>query len=546
MPAIMANYFFESLDRARTRFTARSILATIILTLSLGSPFASYILGTGTLPFVHPVSGALGPANNLGIDCALGSSADSPNPFPTPISTKDSDGVIDSNCQWAGDVDGDPAATLDPLTSDSPEALSPQIGGGFIANVIFTNMNTTINAFDITVNYDPHILDFVAFDQAGLTFGGDVGCPPSTPSCTLQLASSTDHVNGVVRLSQTVLSIHVGPNGDTGNINSVTLFRLRFDVVGAGYTTIHFGTNIIVSVVGTSTGPDPHFTIDGSFSTQDIFNLINSQPLAPSTAWFNASWFLSPNPEVPGNPLTFIATASCSYCQGALTYNWDFSSIDSSTNSHKIDATGSVVTITAPPPLVNRVTLTVTNGTLSVSATRLLPLAASAPLSKLPVGVVRSAVRGSWLGGVPSYSGSYNLCPAQSSTDHSVCSAPTVVIPLGTQSQNKTVALSYNYAGVYNSTLSVIDSAASRVNGPNSAVTTFLVNITGTPAAFTVPLSANSTTVRAGQTLQFPGQRSIQQQLSCSPPLQHFSVHISFRRWIQSRNNIRPIRNRQS
>ncbi|HEV2120256.1 MAG TPA: hypothetical protein VGS11_09170 [Candidatus Bathyarchaeia archaeon] len=167
MPAIMANYFFESLDRARTRFTARSILATIILTLSLGSPFASYILGTGTLPFVHPVSGALGPANNLGIDCALGSSADSPNPFPTPISTKDSDGVIDSNCQWAGDVDGDPAATLDPLTSDSPEALSPQIGGGFIANVIFTNMNTTINAFDITVNYDPHILDFVAFDQAG-------------------------------------------------------------------------------------------------------------------------------------------------------------------------------------------------------------------------------------------------------------------------------------------------------------------------------------------------------------------------------------------
>src|SRR3989442_1529519 len=286
-----------------------------------GGP-VSHLLG-GALPLVHPVSAALGPNNNLGIDCALGSSADAPNPFPTPITTKNSDGVIDSGCQWAGDVDGDPIATLDPLTSDSPEALSPQIGGGFIADVIFTNMNVTINGFDITINYDPHILDFVAFDQSGLTFGGNVGCPTANPSCTLGISSSVDRVNGVVRLAQVLETIKVGPNGDTGNLSGVTLFRLRFDVVGAGYTSINFGTNIVTLAMGTKTGPDPHFTIDGSFSTQDIFNTLDSQTLAPSAAWFNASWSFSPNPEVPSNPLTFTATALCSYCRGSLTYHWD-------------------------------------------------------------------------------------------------------------------------------------------------------------------------------------------------------------------------------
>ena len=493
----------------RSILTSRSILATIILTLSLGSPFASHILGTGILPLIRPVSGALGPNNNLGIDCALGASADSPNPFPTPITTKDSDGVIDSGCHWAGDVDGDAAATLDPLTSDSPETLSPQIGGGFIADVIFTNMNQTINGFDITLNYDPRILDFVAFDQSGLTFGGNVGCPAALPQCTLTLVNSADRMNGVIRLAQVVQNLRIGPNGDTGNTNSATLFRLRFDVVGAGHTSIHFGTTIITFAVGISTGADPHFTIDGSFSTQIIFKALNGQTAIPCTlpcfspSSFNASWSFSPNAEVPGSPLTFTATASCSYCLGALTYNWDFSSVDSSTYISKIDRTGRAVTITAPPPIVNRVTLTVTNGTASASVTRLLPLAAGSPPATLPVATVGSAARGSWLGGVPSYSGSYNLCPAQSSTDFSVCSKPTVIIPQGTLSQNKTVALSYNYAGVYNSTLSVTDSAPFQVSGPNSASTTFLVNITGVPAVFTVVVASNSSTVRAGQTVQF-------------------------------------------
>jgi len=483
--------------------TSRSVLTVIVLVLTLGSPVLSHMVGTGILPAIRAVKGALGPNNNLGIDCALGASADSPNPFPTPISTKDSDGVIDSTCQWAGDVDGDPAGTLDPLTSDNPEALTPQIGGGFIADVIFTNMNNTINGFDITLNYDPHILDFAAFDQSGLTFGGNVGCPAANPQCTLTLTNNVDRAGGVIRLAQVLLATAIGPNGSTGNINSVTLFRLRFDVVGSGFTSIDFGTNIITFSAGANTGPDPHFTINGSFSTQDLFNLLNSQPLAPSTAWFNISWTSSPNPEIPGNPLTFTATASCSYCLGTLTYNWDFSSVDLSTYTPKIDRTGNTVTVTAPPPIVNRITLTITNGTASASATRRLLLEAAAPSSTLPIGSLGSAARGSWLGGVSTYSGSYNLCPAQSATDFSVCTQPKPVIPLGTATQNKTVTLSYRYAGIYNSTLSITDSAPTQVNGPNSASATFPVNVTGFPSAFNVGLVSNSSTVAAHQTLQF-------------------------------------------
>jgi len=483
---------------------ARLRPAVIALLILMGG-----IVGIGPLnhlfggPLIHPVSGALGPNNNLGIDCALGASADAPNLFPTPISTKDSDGVIDSNCQWTGDVDSDthtPFPTFDPLTSD-PVNLTPQIGGGFIADIMFTNMNVTVNGFDITLNYDPHVLDMVAFDQSGLTFGGNVGCPVANPNCTLTLASSMDRVNGVIRLAQVVSSIRVGPGGDV-NVNSVTLFRLRFDVVGAGYSSIHFGSNIVTAVFsGVQTGPARHYTFDASFSTQNIFNFVNAQPLAPSTAWFNASWSFSPNPEVPGTPLTFTATASCSYCTGALSYKWDFSSVDSSTYVSKVDGTGSTVTVTAPPPIINRVTLNVTIGSLYVSATRLLPLAVGGVPNTIPVKVA-AGVTGSWLGGVPSYSGSYIFCPAVNPTDFSVCSKPTVTIPLGTQSQNKTAVLTYNFAGLYTSTLTITDSPPSQV-GASTAVGSFLINVTGSPVVFAVSVASNASSVDIGQTVQY-------------------------------------------
>jgi PKD repeat protein len=184
-----------------------------------------------------------------------------------------------------------------------------------------------------------------------------------------------------------------------------------------------------------------------------------------------------------------------------LTYNWDFSSVDSSTYVSKVDRTGSTVTVTAPPPIIARVTLNVTSGTLHASAARLLPLAVGGAPNTIPVKAT-AGVTGSWLGGVPSYSGSYIFCPAQNPTDFSVCSKPAVTIPIGTQSQNKTVLLTYNFAGLYTSTLSITDSAPSQV-GPSTAMGSFLINVTGSPPVFTVSLASNASRVDIGQTVMY-------------------------------------------
>jgi len=108
----------------------KSVLIAVVLilgTLTTAS-LASSLLGGNSIPSVRTVHALPGPPL-LGIDCALGASADSPNPFPTPITTKDSDGVSDTSCQWAGDFDGDPAATFDPLVSDSPELATRPASG---------------------------------------------------------------------------------------------------------------------------------------------------------------------------------------------------------------------------------------------------------------------------------------------------------------------------------------------------------------------------------------------------------------------------------
>src|SRR3989442_11732850 len=97
----------------------KSILVAVVLLLGTltAASFVSNLLGGYSLPDTHPVRALPGPPV-LGIDCALGASADSPNPFPTAIATKDSDGVIDSSCLWTGEFDGDnhtPFPTFHPL-----------------------------------------------------------------------------------------------------------------------------------------------------------------------------------------------------------------------------------------------------------------------------------------------------------------------------------------------------------------------------------------------------------------------------------------------
>src|SRR5207245_5989708 len=104
---------------------------------------------------------------------------------------------------------------------------------------------------------------------------------------------------------------------------------------------------------------------------------------------------------VPGSPLTFTAaTPSCGNCTGPFTFSWDFSSLDG--GIAKVDSTVNPVTVTAPPPTVNRVTLTVTDSAGHVvTATRRLPLTITATgTSALTQGTAGGSWTDKWLGGV--------------------------------------------------------------------------------------------------------------------------------------------------
>src|SRR6267143_5344493 len=487
--------------------TAVVLVALLLVAVPLGS-YAASIFGIGIIPSIHPVRALPGPPL-LGVDCALGASADPPNPFPTPISTKDSDGVSDTSCQWAGDFDGDPGLPLptpDPLVSDTPELATAGLGGGFIADVRYTNMNRTINGFDVTINYNPAILNFVQFDQTGLLFGGNVNCPPATPSCTLQLASSVDRVHGVVRLAQAVEGTSVGPGAVNPilNVNSVDFFRMRFDVVGAGFSTLNFTKSIVTFAVGLNTGPEVHTDQKGSFSTQSWFQAINGQ-VAGS---FNETWSFSPSPPVPLAPLTFTATAaSCDFYTAPFTYRWDFSSFDSSGYINKVSATGQIVTVTLPPNIANRVTLNVTDSLNHyATATRRLPLAAVAQgPATATQGVASSPFTSAYLGGVSTecvggscgtnplagYSGTWGFCPG-GPLAKTVCSNPNAA---ASPDPANVPGITWLFAGVYTTVLSISDSSPSQVGGPQTAAQNFPVNVTGTSPAYTVTVTSNVTSI---------------------------------------------------
>jgi hypothetical protein len=285
------------------------------------------------------------------------------------------------------------------LVSDNPEAFpAPNPGGGFTADILITNLNTTVNGFEMTLYYDTHVLNAVAFDQSGLQFGG---------SQSLTLVQSINPVNGTIRLAQVLLGLTLGCRVPPCTNVSVELFRVRFDVVGSGTGSITFSTNPLCTLTNVHcneiASPQllPHVSQSGSLSTNSWFNLLNNRP---SGLGFLVNWTFSPNPEVPGAPLTLNAIASCQNCTGSLSYRWDFSGLDLSTYSQKVDRTGSTVTVTAPPPIINRVTLTVNDSAVpshGVTAVRRLPLTASVSgAGILQQGTAGGSWTGKWLGGV--------------------------------------------------------------------------------------------------------------------------------------------------
>src|SRR5947208_4115739 len=254
------------------------------------------------------------PDNNvLGIVCGYGAS-DPSQPFPVAITTKDGNvlapGTVNSSCDWAGDVDGD--AALDPLVSDNPSLLPSGSGGGFIADIVITNLNTNINGFDLTLNYDTHVLDAILVDQSGLLYGGNNGCLSSNPSCTLTAALTIDRSMGQIRLSQAILGITSGPGGNcdsTANPNCLNanqeLFRIRFEIVGAGTGFINFSTDPLKNVI-VNPGTVPHTSLNSNLGTDALFQITNGV----ASGSFVDSWTFSPSPEVPGSALTFTALAA--------------------------------------------------------------------------------------------------------------------------------------------------------------------------------------------------------------------------------------------
>ncbi|TMI55022.1 PKD domain-containing protein, partial [Candidatus Bathyarchaeota archaeon] len=450
-------------------------------------------------PGVHPVSAAV--PNVLGLDCAYGSNLEG-SAFPTSITTSapysgpDFDGTLDSSCQatYLGDTDG----VIHPLVEDNPTAIvAAGAGGGLTIDVVASlNSTTTINGFDISVKYDPHFVNAVVVDQSGLIWGG-TGLPVG--AFVLTLAKTIDNVNGIARVAQVL----VGAPQQGG---SSELFRVRFDLVGAST-----GTPIqIVSDTLTNPGNVQHNTNPAtSMDTTSIYNALSG-----ITANLVASWTFSPSPEAPLSPLTFTATATCAGCTAPLGFSWDFSSNDAPTYVAKSQATTNPATVTPPPPVVNRVTLTITDAAAhSFAITRVLPLVAKGPVSAT---VARKALTGTfaaqWLGGVTTanaaYTGSWTFCPG-SALNKQVCSNPTASFsqtPATVTQTSTQPALSYNYAGVYNNTFKVADTAEQQVGTlptGNVALINFLITVTGTPRAYNVNVSGNTTSVNPGQAINF-------------------------------------------
>src|SRR3989475_2165213 len=492
------------------------IVLVVVLLIAFSLPAALYganLFGNNSLN--HPTStprsinqpGFAGKAQ-LGIDCGYGSNEVIANATgtPGPDGTDSHGNALNPTfeaCTWAGSPDIPFGGTqLQPLLSDTPAVAigpnccaAPSRGGGFTGEVVLIqNSTTVINGFDITVSWNTKILSAVEFDQGGLPFAGGNSFTPT---------SIIDNTAGSAELSQAILS----PPAPTATISgNVTLFRIRFDVVGIGSTGLTISNDLVI---------DPNVTpnnlkytlVQGSLVTSNIPDLIAGVPLG-----YSVSWTFTPNPEVPGSSLTFVATATCSGCTGALTYSWDTDSIQCYPDTASpcvpatIEATGSSATITAPTAtlLAHRVTLIVTDGAGHVAqATRRLPLTVTPPPSS-PVTTTASntnvALTAKWLGGIPPYSGTtgqvgvkWTICNSTGLTQ-TICTVPSPSTT-NTATQMNTITEQYKWQGGFTGTVVVTDTQEPQLPGPNQVTATFPVNVTGgtAPFAYTVAVTSNAT-----------------------------------------------------
>lgn len=455
------------------RWVKSGFIAVLFLTLFIGvlsqNPTTSLINSSATVKRNTIVANQL-TETRLGFDCGLGTTQAVPNATGVPVApTENGNPEILTGCTWIGDagqtVTGVNDGTSEPLVTDQDELLSAiatGIGGGFTANVVVLQNSTAyINGFDLQVEWNPAILRAVEFDQTGLEWRSGVLVTP---------IQTIDNTNGVAELEQVIQGTQNG---------NVTIFRIRFDVVGVGHTNLH-----IVNITGGLAPITVHQTVDSSFDSETLFD-------AGHTLNWNAN-ITAPTPLVPGSSNTFRVNSSCPGCTGPFTFSWQFNS--TSTGPFKSETTGNPVTITMPNSTFLGLRLAVIIKD-SAPTPHNVTLTMNLPFTVAIQGPTSASVgssaswKGFWLGGDPSYTGKWRFCPAVA-----VCSSPSPTVP-STQKQNSTsVSVTYNFAGAYNDTLTITDSShTSSLGSDLNSLSSILVNVTGAPPAYTVSLGSNPT-----------------------------------------------------
>src|SRR6266568_5870965 len=481
--------------------------------LLAGSMTSNNSLNHVTTPSPITQAGFTGKAQ-LGIDCGYGSNEAVYNAtgFPGPDFATSSGNAgnptLDTSCTWAGSPDIAAGGTqLQPLVSDNPTVAvgtsccnAPSRGGGFSAEVVLIqNATTVINGYDITVSWNPIVLNAVEFDQTGLPFfGGN----------SFSATSIIDNSAGSADLSQAILS----PPAPTSTLSGdVTLFRLRFDVVGIGKTGLTISNDLVIDPL-VSPNSLKHTTVQGSFDSTGVPDLVAGIPLG-----YNVNFTFTPNPEVPGSTLTLIGQAHCAACTAPLSFSWDTDSVqgypDPTAPAATIEATGSTASITAPTAtlLAHRVTLIVTDAAGHVAqATRRLPLTLAPPPTSTVAVATNIVLTAKYLGGIPPYSGTtgqvgvkWTLCNSTGLTQ-TICTLPNPSTTT-TTAQTNAITENYKFAGVFTGSVAVTDTGEAQIPGSPSPVSaTFQVNVTGTPQAYTVTVGSNATAgANVGQTVNF-------------------------------------------
>jgi len=463
----------------------RIALSISILLLLFAGTFATILTNHNpTSPFPRIRTQAI-PAGDtrVGIDCGLGTSQALFNATGYPVAPSEvnpATATAETNCAWIGDLaatgGGTTDGTAEPLVTDQDEGLSlvdTDIGGGFTANVIvIQNSTARIDGFDIQLQWNPAVLHAVEFDQRNI--------PIWTPNILLTQVRTINNSAGTAELAQVITGVAGG---------NFTLFRIRFDVIGVGVSTLH-----LVDMGGgglANPGFVVHSIVDGAFDSETFFDPGHSLNWKAS--------FAQITPISPGGSNGFMAQVTGG--TGPYTYAWQFDSCNQSSGfacTFKTEATGNPAFAMLPSATVTgyRVAVNVTDSVSNViQMVQHIPFTANLrdvsippPGNSFTVNTPQS-FNASWLGGVPPYTGSLRLCPG--TTSNIICTLPNTAIS-GT-GQNVTKSVIYKLAGVYTDMLSVADSTPALAGSTASQRVPLIINVTGTPKAYSVTVKSPST-----------------------------------------------------